>query len=47
MRPALGALLFALGNSQQESLRLPESSTMQRVYEEQRRSEFTGDLAHG
>ncbi len=42
MRPVCGALLFALGNSSVENLRLPEEATIHRVLE----SQETGDWRH-
>jgi N-acetylglucosamine kinase-like BadF-type ATPase len=42
MRPVCGALLFALGNSSVENLRLPEEATIQKLLE----SQETGDWRH-
>lgn len=44
MRPALGALLFALGDSTDDELRLPPPSVIERVRECHKRHEFYGDL---
>ncbi len=44
MRPALGALLFALGNSDPEHLSIPAQPIIDRVRGECRKSEFVGDL---
>jgi N-acetylglucosamine kinase-like BadF-type ATPase len=44
MRPALGALLFALGDSTDDDLKLPSQDVIENVQTSHRKSEFFGDL---
>jgi N-acetylglucosamine kinase-like BadF-type ATPase len=46
MRPACGALLFALGQSKTDHLQLPRRNTIDRVMEGQSKPEFKSDLVN-
>jgi hypothetical protein len=44
MRPACGALLFAIGGSESGRLRLPPPAVVEKILEQQRKPEFRADL---